>query len=216
MKMILVNFIGWRVGSSMLTGLLGSAGADMGECDNKPTPHNKMGHNENLALRRFQKKYYWPHWFWQDRRMDPSRMVQIAIEPKDEFVDICKDEFGDSETAVTKCMTGSLIPVAQLAGMDVRVVWLRRKLQDQARSLTRVMEAKDYVNAETVKWLEECERWMKDFFSYTETPFIKVQFGDLLARPKRECGRLSEYLDMEISDDAILEWIKPGLSRSTI
>ena len=215
MKMILVNFIGWRVGSSMLTGLIGKAGADIGKCDVKPTPYNKMGHNENIALREFQRKHFLPHWFWKDKRLEPEEMFKISSESKDEFADICKDEFGDSNTAVTKCMTGSLIASADKAGMDVRVIWLRRNLENQARSLSKVIEQKDYVNPATVKWLSECEAWMMEFFLYRGLPITDVRFEELLARPKKECNRLSEFLDMEIPDEAILAWIKPELSRST-
>lgn len=216
MKLALVNFIGWRVGSSMVTGLLGQAGAALGVCDVKPTPHNLLGHFENVALRDFQHRRFWPHWFWMHERLTVEKMCEIAKNHHDEFASICKNEFDGFDVAATKCMTGSLIPNSMLWTNDVRVIWLRRNLENQARSITKLREQKNCVNPSVVKWLEECEGWMRNFFEKTAVKYCDISFDRLLATPVVESGRMADFLEIEISEETVRSWIVPAMSRSTV
>lgn len=78
MDVALITFSGWRVGSSMITGLLEKMGANLGTYKKHSSQLNPLGFFENSLLLSFQKKCFGKHWCMFEHPLATDEMKKLS------------------------------------------------------------------------------------------------------------------------------------------
>lgn len=125
---------------------------------------------------------------------------------------IMQHEFSDSKLVAMKCLMGCLIPAIESSPeFNPYIIWLCRNLEDQARSLSKVHDGQDWINPQILKWLQECDEWLREFvLNSCCSPVLKIQFEEILDHPIREATKIREFLNLKPGIEACAtSWVNP-------
>ena len=210
-KLILVNMVGWRCGSSMLVGLLEQLGASIGECDRtiKDDGSNPLGYFENTKILDFYKRIFPKHWYPCEQLLNYDDMVTTAQKHQDEFDSLCYEQFNGSNFAAVKSMMCCLQPFVENSSVvDWSCVWLRRDLESEAGSLNYFCPGR---RDEFYSWLKNATEWTADVLKSVN--HTEVYFEDLLKNSSDAMTDVCKHVGIKHDIDIIERWINPEFSK---
>lgn len=216
-KLILVCFSGWRVGSSMLTGLLGKMGANLGPYDQKADVLNPRGYFECKPLVGFVRKTFLDHLEMFSSPYNIHKLEQRCKKHKKGFIDMVDSTFSDAEVIATKMLHYAVVPMFY-RDPNVKVISLSRNIYDQTESLLKVHTLATGAEREgkrqrIFEWLSEVYDWAAAFKAQSGMDFLDVTFEDILDFPERECQRIADFTGLPYYD-GVTDWVTPKFSRS--
>ena len=214
-KLIFVAVAVGRCGSSMVVGMLERAGVNAGvnPCHSKSVS-NPGGFYETRGILKFLYDYYYDHMNAFKPMFSFEKLRDKDLLPK--YLDILKHDYDDKYPMAVKAL--DYLPIAMFENekdYDIRVVYVTRKLEDQAKSIRGMWSNKGPTYEWWCDWLKERYAWADIFRDEIKFPYLGVDFNDVLDHPREEAEKMLKFCDIEAKNlDEIEKWINPKYSRS--
>ena len=209
---------GWRVGSSAVTGFLERAGVHLGKYNTVKATTNPYGSFEGLFMIAYQHRHFSNHHMPHTLEMTNEDIEKKCIETKEEFLEDWDKQFGENDTVAVKCLMGTLIPAIKihLPETKLKVVWLRRNLENEALSLSRVMGVNS-IHPKVFEWVVNADKFLDKYLKDQNVSIHEMYFDALLKDRVGVANSLCDYCEIDrLPDDLINDWFKPEYSRSTV
>ena len=212
-KVILVGYIGGRVGSSLTMAILEKAGFDVGE-NNRGSNENPLGFYEPTAYFSFLQEKFKEFDFLNSggKRLDREslrRFNDICEEVKPEFETLLDNEFTGDQIAL-KCPYYAPVRLFDMYKYDVRMISIDRDVDDQATSIMKMNTDCKMTHKDVVDWLGSWDltKWLLSGYCQP----INIAFEDLVETPENVLKGLIYWLQLDnVKVDYLKVLIDPSL-----
>lgn len=200
----------------MVMGILDRGGVNVGPdgCLARSV-ENPGGFYEVKETHNYVYKHYYDH-------MNPFKpmwsfeKLRALKSERPELISILENRFGGKYPIAIKTMDCAALPSFENdEEYDIRVLWVHRKIADQARSIARMWADKSPPDVYWCDWLTKRYAWFETFRKEFDFKYLDVDFNAVLDDPRAEGERILRFCDLEVKGlDEIEKWVNPAFSRS--
>ncbi|MCK5520995.1 MAG: hypothetical protein KAI81_07770 [Candidatus Marinimicrobia bacterium] len=200
-QVILVGYIGGRVGSSLVMAMLEKAGFDVGQ-NNRGSNENPLGFYEPESYFSFLqekfKEFDFLNFMAKKLKGNDLRIFDDKCEEvKEEFEALLDKEFYGDKIAI-KCPYYAPVRLFDMYKYDVRMISIKRGAEDQARSILKMNSASKYNQKEVVEWLNSWDhtKWLLSGYCGA----YNIEFEDIIEDPEYVLTPLFKWLKPDIKN----------------
>lgn len=221
-KLIIVEVIGARCGSSLVMGLLDRSGINTGNSDLHPIPDrwNPGGYYESIGIYSLIMCELKSITGVFTEIVDYKTRKKIALKYKDNFLDILNKEYKSKYPIAVKDCNGGLLAMFDCDDLfDVRIILLKRNIEDQCCSIYKMwneeFKIKGHDREAFYKWMKEEYELMDIWIKESKLPCLEITFCQLIDNPIKSTNNICDFLNISIlSESVIRDWINPKYSQS--
>ena len=207
-KVIAISFIGGRVGSSLVMGLLEKSGISVGPVNRTNSKQNEKGCYEID---------HYDNWLWDEFPFikgfmppAPDFLSSLAMEAvvKQERFNILIDKlFKDKSFIAIKTIYHFPVYLFDSNFYKLKIISLKRNMPEQVKSIEKWNTRKGNFK----KWIKEWEEFLSD----TPKPDCEIYFEEWFKEPYKTYLKLCKVVKPPkvLSEQEVLEWIDPELTH---
>lgn len=198
-------------------GLLERAGVNVGPPSHrKANVENPGGFYEVAEIERFTYGKILPQMkpFVPMMKFDAHREWVMPLKP--ELMGIFAKAYKDRWPIAVKDMHMAMLPMFETdPDIDVRVVFMKRKIADQALSIEKVWrKPKEHPAAQFVPWLNGMYVWADAFMREFRFNYLTVDFDELVDHPLEKALEIYKHCDINAPDEKTIKtWVHPEYLR---
>jgi hypothetical protein len=226
-KVIVVATPLGRTGSSAMMGLLKLSGVNVGNKTQlvAPAPINPKGFFELVSQQKFLEQVYTG--IYPELSIPPSlnRLQYLGKLYCQDYLNLVKNEFGNASVLAVKSPRFLTIPFLYelREQLDVRVIVMNRKLEDQVSSILRVWQnsnepTKKYATREFVsEWIVSWRRYSQHVQNSYDLKYLQIEFDDLVINPLVSMEKVTQFIGIKCpSKRKITRFIEPDLVNRSV
>ena len=222
-KLIIVEFVGGRCGSSLVMGLLNRAGVNTGpnNLHIEPDIWNQGGYYETLEVSNITSRDMVAITDPFTEIIDYNERKEFALSHKQKFVDMLKKTYKGNCAIAVKDNNGGILAMFdnEDPAFDVRIIFLDRNTEDQCKSIILLWNEgfgiEGHNRDKYFNWIEKEKKLVEEWIKTSKIPYIKLMFFKLLDDPIESTKKICELVDIPmLSENVIQSWINQTFSRS--
>lgn len=200
----------------MAMGILDRAGFNVGPHGSVKSIENPGGFYEVPTL---QAWCYNKDAFHHNRPFQPQLSIddlRKLSKQKPALLKIIENDFSGKFPIAMKAMDfAGLSCFESDPDYDVRVIFLRRKIKDQATSIRRMHGDRGASHQEWCDWLIKMYEWAYGYFSWFDFQYTIVDFEKIITDTEASTKKILDACGVDYENiESIKKWVNPSFSRS--